>query len=58
MLVSDSVMTSPPLTAGRVLDLTLAIGLQRPKDDVVRVCAIAGIDTLLPFERPSTEADA
>ncbi len=32
--------------------------LLRPSDSVFRVCAIAGIDTLLPFEEAPAEADA
>lgn len=32
--------------------------LLQPKDPVFRVCAIAGLDTLLPFERAAGETDA
>ncbi|HVF79846.1 MAG TPA: hypothetical protein VNA28_16230 [Solirubrobacteraceae bacterium] len=45
--MTSSETTSAPLTPGDVLDLG---DLTQPNRDVLRVCEIAGLDTLLSFE--------
>jgi anti-anti-sigma factor len=42
----------------RARGATYALVLRRPPDRVFRVCQIAGIDTLLPFQPAPAEADA